>query len=129
MKNTLFDISGYFVLAKNIYDINAFEKEHKNTIRQIIRKFVQANDNDYENLSVSFGYTKDHLVVCEFEIIKDTEEAASVYKHLLKNMLKRDFPSLEEHILFDPYVIESSDSYNPEYIDNPWDIDDSWGKE
>jgi hypothetical protein len=129
MNNTLFDIDGYFILEKNVYDTDAFEEKHRDVIRQIVRKFTQANDNEYEHLFVSFGCTKDHLGVCEFEIIKETEEDASIYKNLLKSMLIKEFPSMEEHIVFDPIYIESTDWYDPECIDNPWDIDDSWGKE
>jgi len=79
---------GTYVLANNIYNIEAFKKKYQTIYRRL--QFAFSSES-----SISFAFTDDHCVICEFLIPSTTPKKFDELYNDLYESLKCEFPSIK----------------------------------
>ena len=102
--NNYYTSKGYYVIGEDIYDVNAFEKNHQDAINQTIE---WANKQD---VFVEFGCLKNGQAYCRYHFGRKDKCAVISLEGVLKHILKSEFPSMRRHILSLPVIIASNKS-------------------
>lgn len=84
-------VKGLLILDKDIYDLDAMYKSHKNVIDSVIDWANKLN------LDICFGGLDDHTYGCQYVFDGETKLYIKGLVAELKSMLKSEFPSLKEN--------------------------------
>ena len=100
--NNYYTSKGYYVIGENIYNVEAFTNNHKETIDEIMewanKKYV----------FVEFGCLKNGQAYCRYHIGRKDQYAVAALEGALEHLLKSEFPSMRKHILSLPTIIASN---------------------
>ena len=100
--NDYYTSEGYYVIGENIYDVEAFINNHKETIDEIIG---WANK---EGVFVEFGCLKNGQAYCRYHLGRKDKYVVAALEGALDYLLKSEFPSMRRHILSLPTIIASN---------------------
>ena len=90
---TLYTTYGYFLIAKNVYDIKSFI----NSNHQAFKVLFEISNTDSEgNFSISFEYDDNHRILIPFTIFGDTEEKKNKVYNYIFTQIREFFPSCEK---------------------------------
>ena len=93
---------GYYVIGEDIYDVDAFVVNHKQTIDKIME---WANTED---VFVEFGCLKSGQAYCRYHLGRKNQYEVAGLEGALAHLLKGEFPSMRRHILSLPTIIVSN---------------------
>ena len=100
--NNYYTSKGYYVIGENIYNVEAFTNNHKETIDEIMewanKKYV----------FVEFGCLKNGQAYCRYHLGRKDKYAVVALEGVLEHLLKSEFPSIRRHILSLPVIIASN---------------------
>jgi hypothetical protein len=97
-----FTSKGYYVIGENIYDVDAFRKNHQSVIDEIMD---WANKED---VFVEFGCLKNGQAYCRYHLGREDKYRVAALEGALDYLLKNEFPSMRRHILSLPTIIASN---------------------
>ena len=97
-----FTSKGYYVIGEDIYDIDAFKKNHQSIINEIMGWANQ------EDVFVEFGCLKNGQAYCRYHLGRENQYAVAALEGALGYLLKNEFPSMRRHILSLPTIIASN---------------------
>ena len=100
--NDYYTSKGYYVIGENIYAIDSFTNNHKQTIDDVME---WANKED---VFVEFGCLKNGQAYCRYHLGRKDQYAVAALEGALEHLLKSEFPSMRRHILSLPVIIASN---------------------
>ena len=100
--NDYYTSKGYYVIGEDIYDVDAFKKNHQSVIDEIMD---WANKED---VFVEFGCLKNGQAYCRYHLGREDKYKVAALEGALDYLLKNEFPSMRRHILSLPAIIASN---------------------
>ena len=100
--NDYYTSKGYYVIGENIYAIDSFTNNHKQTINDVME---WANKED---VFVEFGCLKNGQAYCRCYLGRENQHEVVALEGALDHLLKSEFASMRRHILSLPTIIASN---------------------
>ena len=109
----LYTTYGYFLIAKNVYNIKSFIASHSNAFQTI---FTLKNSN--EDFSIAFEYDDEHRVLIPFTIFGKTADERDKNYSFIYTTLQKFFPSCKKIIKIN---LKDDEEENTFFNDNIYD--------
>ena len=93
---------GYYVIGENIYDAEAFTKNHQSVIDEV------TDWANKEDVFVEFGCLKNGQAYCRYHLGREDKYKVAALEGALDYLLKCEFPSMRRHLLSLPTIIVSN---------------------
>lgn len=100
--NEYYTSKGYYVIGEHIYDVEAFVKNHKSVIDEVMEWAKK------EDVFAEFGCLKNGQAYCRYHLGRKDKYIVAGLEGSLEHILKSEFASMRKHIISLPHIIASS---------------------